>query len=162
MGGEHRAASGWRPLRNRRAPVPPQLRNRRRGHPGGDPGHGARNRWRWVPLLQPRPVRRYRPCRAALTPRFDEPSGRAAFAPERSAAQDAEWEALGDYSFVQPLPAARGWYAIRAQMRWALENQPSAQERVVGDHRWWREHWKARSAAAVDDAASLAWYHRYS
>ena len=100
--------------------------------------------------------------RLALTPRFDEPAGRAAFSPERSAAQDVEWEALGDYSFVQPLPGARGWYAIRAQMRWALENQPSAQERVAGDHRWWQEHWKARSAAAVDDAASLAWYHRYS
>jgi tetratricopeptide (TPR) repeat protein len=100
--------------------------------------------------------------RLALTPRFDELAGRAAFSPERSAAQDAEWEALGDYSFVQPLPGEHGWYAIRAQMRWALENQPSAQERVVGDHRWWREHWKARSAASVDDAASLAWYHRYS
>jgi len=86
--------------------------------------------------------------RLALTPRFDEPAGRAAFSPERSAAQDAEWEALHDYSFVQPLPGARGWYAIRAQMRWALENQPSAQERVRSDHRWWREHWKARSASA--------------
>jgi tetratricopeptide (TPR) repeat protein len=100
--------------------------------------------------------------RLAMTPRFDELAGRAAFSPERSAAQDAEWEALCDYSFVQALPEGRGWYAIRSQMRWALENQPSAQERVSGDHRWWREHWKARSAAAVDDAASLAWYHRYS
>jgi tetratricopeptide (TPR) repeat protein/GTPase SAR1 family protein len=100
--------------------------------------------------------------RLALTPRFDEPAGRAAFSPERSVAQDAEWEALGDYSFVQPLPGAHGWYAIRSQMRWALENQPSAQERVVGDHRWWRKHWKARSASAVDDAASLVWYHWYS
>jgi tetratricopeptide (TPR) repeat protein len=100
--------------------------------------------------------------RLALTPRFDEPAGRAAFSLERSAAQDAEWEALHDYSFVQPLPGARGWFAIRAQMRWALENQPSAQERVADDHRWWREHWKARSASALDDAASLAWYHRYT
>jgi hypothetical protein len=100
--------------------------------------------------------------RLALTPRFDDPAGRAAFSSERSAAQDAEWEALHDYSFVQPLPGARGWFAIRAQMRWALENQPSAQERVASDHRWWRERWKARSAAAVDDAASLAWYHWYS
>jgi tetratricopeptide (TPR) repeat protein len=100
--------------------------------------------------------------RLALTPRFDEPAGRAAFSQERSAAQDAEWGALHDYSFVYPLPGASGWYAIRAQMRWALENQPSAQERVAGDRRWWREHWKARSASAVDDAASLAWYHWYS
>jgi tetratricopeptide (TPR) repeat protein len=98
----------------------------------------------------------------ALTPRFDEKAGRAAFSSERSAAQDAEWEALHHYSFVQPLPGARGWYAIRAQMRWALENQPSAQERVAGDHRWWRVYWKAVSASAVDDAASLACYHWYS
>jgi tetratricopeptide (TPR) repeat protein len=100
--------------------------------------------------------------RLALTPRFDEQAGRAAFSAERSAVQDAEWEGLGDYSFVDPLPGMRGWHAIRAQMRWALENQPAAQARVEGDHGWWREHWKARSASAVDDAASLAWYHRYS
>jgi tetratricopeptide (TPR) repeat protein len=100
--------------------------------------------------------------RLALTPRFDEQAGRAAFSAERSAAQDAEWEGLGDYSFVDPLPGMRGWFTIRAQMRWALENQPAAQARVESDHGWWREHWKARSASAVDDAASLAWYHRYS
>ena len=98
--------------------------------------------------------------RLALTPRFDEPAGRMAFSREPSAAQDAEWEALGDYSFVQGLPVP-GWYAIREQMRWALENQPSAQERVAADHGWWREYWKERSVSAVDEAASLAWYHRY-
>jgi tetratricopeptide (TPR) repeat protein len=99
--------------------------------------------------------------RLALTPRFDEQAGRAAFSADPSAAQDAEWEGLGDYSFIDPLPGTGGWHAIRAQMRWALENQPTAQARVEKDHGWWREYWTARSASAVDDAASLAWYHLY-
>jgi hypothetical protein len=35
-----------------------------------------------------------------LTPRFDEKAARAAFSAEHSAAQDAAWEALPGYSFV--------------------------------------------------------------
>jgi tetratricopeptide (TPR) repeat protein len=99
--------------------------------------------------------------RLALTPRFDEAAARAAFSPERSAAQDAEWETLGDYSFVQTPPGSPAWFTVRAQMRWALENQPSAEERVRSDHEWWRVYWQPRSESAVDDAASLAWYHWY-
>ena len=75
--------------------------------------------------------------RLALTPRFDERAGRAAFSAQGSPAQDAAWETLGAYSFIQAMPGPHGWYALRAQMRWALENQPSAQERVAADHRWW-------------------------
>ena len=100
--------------------------------------------------------------RLALTPRFDEAAARAAFSAQPSVAQDAEWEALPDYSFVAPLPGASPWLAIRAQMRWALENQPSASPRVKEDHEWWRNYWAARAASPADNAASLAWYHRYS
>jgi tetratricopeptide (TPR) repeat protein len=91
--------------------------------------------------------------RLALTPRFDEQAARAAFSPDRSAAQDAEWESLEDYSFVQRLPAHPGWLAVRSQMRWALENQPTAQQRVAQDHLWWGEYWS--------DGSSLGWYHFY-
>jgi tetratricopeptide (TPR) repeat protein len=100
--------------------------------------------------------------RLALTPRFDEAAARVAFSAQPSAAQDAEWEALTDYSFIGPLPGASPWFAVRSQMRWALENQPSASPRVKEDHEWWQSHWAARAASPVDDAASLAWYHRYS
>lgn len=84
-----------------------------------------------------------------------------AFSREPSAAQDAEWDALDEYSFVQALPGRKGWFSIRGQMRWALENQPSAQERVKDDHHWWQQHWAPRAGSPVDDAASLAWYHSY-
>lgn len=91
--------------------------------------------------------------RLAVTPRFDEHAARAASSPD--------WDALHDYSFVNPVPALPGRHAIRAQMRWALENQPSAKALVVEDHRWWREYWRSRSQSPLDDAASLAWRHRY-
>ena len=84
---------------------------------------------------------------------------RSAFSKEHSSAQDEEWETIGDYSFVQPLAEEGGWHAIRAQMRWALENQPSAYVRVKEDHERWQSYWAARSVSSVDDAASLAWYH---
>jgi hypothetical protein len=97
--------------------------------------------------------------RLALTPRFDERAGREAFSKEHSSAQDEEWDGIGDYSFVQPLAEQGGWYAIRAQMRWAMENQPSAHVRVKEDHERWQSYWTARIVSSVDDAASLAWYH---
>jgi tetratricopeptide (TPR) repeat protein len=99
--------------------------------------------------------------RLALTPRFDEAAARNAFSPQPSVLQDAEWGALLDYSFVLPLPSATPWFAIRAQMRWALENQPSARSRVKADHKWWQVYWTTRKTSPVDDAASLAWYHSY-
>jgi tetratricopeptide (TPR) repeat protein len=98
--------------------------------------------------------------RLALTPRFDEVAARAAFSDERSAAQDVEWKTLHAYSFVQKLENLQGdWHAMRGEMRSALEKQPAEQVRVREDHEWWREHWQSRSQSAVDDAASLAWYH---
>jgi tetratricopeptide (TPR) repeat protein len=98
--------------------------------------------------------------RLALTPRFDETAARNAFSSTRSTAQDEQWETLPDFSFVELL--SKGWFAIRSQMRWALENQPAARERAVADHHWWREHWTSRSSSPVDDMASLAWYHHYA
>jgi tetratricopeptide (TPR) repeat protein len=99
--------------------------------------------------------------RLALTPRFDEEAARRAFSAQDSIAQDAAWEMLPHYSFVDRLFGGGGWLSIRGQMRWALENQPSATERVSQDHLWWQRHWQSRSSSPIDHEASLAWYHQY-
>jgi tetratricopeptide (TPR) repeat protein len=96
----------------------------------------------------------------ALTPRFDEAAARWAYCSERSAAQTAAWKNLHGYSFVERISGS-DWSSIRTEMRTALRNQPSAQERVREDHLRWRDYWSIRSKSAVDDAASLAWYHSY-
>jgi len=96
----------------------------------------------------------------ALTPRFDETAARHAYSPERSTAQAAAWRKLRGYSFVERLSDSE-WYSIRSEMRAALRNQPSAQERLSEDHRQWRDYWSSRSEAVADDAAGLAWYHSY-
>ena len=101
-------------------------------------------------------------ARLAVTPRFDEAAAQAAFSKEHSAAQDAAWHALLDYSFLQRTPGTSDWYNIRSQMSWALENQPSEQDAVSADHAWWRSYWEARSKAPIDECASLAWYHRHT
>jgi hypothetical protein len=49
-------------------------------------------------------------ARLAITPRFDEPAARAAFSKEHSAAQDAAWHTLLDYSFLQLTAGRSGWY----------------------------------------------------
>ena len=98
--------------------------------------------------------------RLALTQRFDELAARHAFSSEHSAAQDAAWEALHDYSFVERLSDS-DWSSIRTEMRSALKNQPSAQERVGQDHQRWQDYWLGRSKAIADEAAALAWYHSY-
>jgi tetratricopeptide (TPR) repeat protein len=98
--------------------------------------------------------------RLALTPRFDEAAARKAFSSEQSAAQDAAWEGLHEYSFVEHISGSQ-WSSIRAEMRSALKNQPSALERVKQDHQAWKEYWSGRSKAVADEAAGLAWYHSY-
>jgi tetratricopeptide (TPR) repeat protein len=97
----------------------------------------------------------------ALTPRFDEAAARYVFSSQHSAAQDAAWESLHNYSFVESLSSFSGWLGVRTQMRRALENQPAAQARVGQDHRLWQSYWASRSQSATDDAAALSWYHHY-
>jgi tetratricopeptide (TPR) repeat protein len=99
--------------------------------------------------------------RLALTPRFDETAARWAFSSEHSAAQDAAWEGLHDYSFVERISGSQ-WSSIRAEMRSALKNQPSAQERVMQDHQLWKDYWSGRSKVVADDFTGLSWYHSYS
>jgi tetratricopeptide (TPR) repeat protein len=99
--------------------------------------------------------------RLALTPRFDEAAARRAYSDNQSAAQDAAWESLHDYSFVERTPGCE-WSSVRAEMRSALKNQPSAQERLCQDHQWWKEYWSSRSQSVADDSAGRAWYHFYS
>jgi tetratricopeptide (TPR) repeat protein len=101
-----------------------------------DPAHEV-----WVPRL-------------ARTPRFDEAAARAAFSPVRDAAQDAAWQRLMRYSFVQPT-AESGWWTLHGKMRDALDPGPTAND----DHAFWRDHWQALSMGETDTAASLAWYH---
>ena len=96
----------------------------------------------------------------ALTPRFDETAARWAYSSERSTAQAAAWRKLQGYSFVERLSDSE-WFSIRAEMRAALRNQPSAQERVTEDHKQWKDYWSSRSEATADNAAGLAWYHFY-
>jgi hypothetical protein len=87
---------------------------------------------------------------------------RLAYSRERSTAQDALWDALRGYSFIDPLAGRPGWFTVRAQMRWALENLPEARERIVRNHQLWRELWRAASHDQLAEMAPLAWYHNYS
>lgn len=116
--------------------------------------------------------------RLALPPRFDEAAARWAYSSERSAAQDSAWESLHDYSFVERISDGQ-WSSIRAEMRSALKNQPSAQERVMQDHQLWKAYWNSRSeyhknvmhnllkpfsqpgVPEIDEALGLSWYHMY-
>jgi tetratricopeptide (TPR) repeat protein len=95
----------------------------------------------------------------AVTPSFDETAARCAYSRERSAAQDSAWDALRGYSFVEPVAGRPNWFAVRSQMRWALENQPDAHDRIASYHQLWRERWQAQSQTPVDEEAALAWYH---
>ena len=122
------------------------------------PGDWTNLARRFLKSLGSDPTRRWIE-RLAMTPRFDEPAARTAFSSEHSTAQDVAWETLPDFTFVDPL--AKPWFSIRAEMRRALENQPSALEHVAADHAWWRSYWKTRSQSGVDLFASLAWYHSY-
>jgi hypothetical protein len=97
----------------------------------------------------------------ALTPFFDEFAARSAYSREPSAAQDAAWDALPGYSFVDPVTGRPGWFTVRAQMRWALENQAGAPDRASRNHQLWRDVWSRASKTPFDDQAALAWYHGY-
>jgi tetratricopeptide (TPR) repeat protein len=92
--------------------------------------------------------------RLAFTPRFDEPAARAAFSPTPGAAQDAAWQTLLGFSFVQDADEP-GWHTLHARMRDALTDGQG----VASDHRFWQDYWRERSVSDIDLAASLAWYH---
>ena len=99
--------------------------------------------------------------RLALAPRFDEEAARKAFSSDHSAAQEAAWEALLNYSFIVRSPGTEGWLAINGQMRRALKTRPNTEDRLSRDHVWWKEYWGARSITRFDLPASLAWYHHF-
>ncbi len=83
--------------------------------------------------------------RLALTPFFDEAAARSAYSQERSAAQDAAWDALPGYSFIDPVAGRPGWFTVRAQMRSALKNQAGAPDRAPRNHQLWLELWSRAS-----------------
>ena len=97
--------------------------------------------------------------RLALTPRFDEDAARTACSPVRDAAQEAAWLTLHRYSFVSETDDA-GWWTLHVRMRNALARMASPD--AVEGHRFWESYWRTRSHSEVDDAAALAWYHRYA
>ncbi|MBN9118887.1 MAG: hypothetical protein J0I06_06970 [Planctomycetes bacterium] len=92
--------------------------------------------------------------RLALTPRFDEPAARGAFSATPGAVQDAAWEVLRGYSFVQETDED-GWWTLHAKMRDALATGPT----VEAHHRDWQTYWRGRAKSDTDTAASLVWYH---
>jgi tetratricopeptide (TPR) repeat protein len=124
-----------------------------------NPQHWERLARRFLKSLTSNAERRWIE-RLTLTLRFDEAAARRAFSTDLSVAQDAAWEDLHDLSFVESIPDS-DWSSIRAEMRSAMRNQPSAQERVMRDHQWWKDYWSGRSLAITDDAAAMAWYHSY-
>ncbi|MFA8016102.1 tetratricopeptide repeat protein [Bremerella cremea] len=97
--------------------------------------------------------------RLALTLRFDQQAAGACHGGSDTQ-QQAAWQALLAYSFVQPA-GQPGWYRLHAQMRDALEDLLERKSNDVwqANHRWWRTHWSERSAEAIDEFAELAWYH---
>jgi tetratricopeptide (TPR) repeat protein len=100
--------------------------------------------------------------RLSLPPRWDEAAAREAFSPVVDAHQDAAWDALTSYSFVQPPAGADPWWGLHTRMRDALRARHAENEERVGrDHRLWLVHWAQRSREPADAFAGLAWYHLY-
>jgi hypothetical protein len=98
----------------------------------------------------------------ALTPRFDEPAGRAAFSPTPGAPRDAAWEALEGFSFLRAIPEP-GWFALHPRMRHALIHRLAREpDDLRARHTLWRDHWQGRSQHDLDPAAALAWHHTWS
>jgi tetratricopeptide (TPR) repeat protein len=100
--------------------------------------------------------------RLALTPRWDETAARQAYSPVEDAQQDAAWDALLSYSFVQPPAGDEPWWGLHVRMRDALRARHAERpDRVARDHQFWHEHWLARSERPTDTCAGHAWYHAY-
>ncbi len=98
----------------------------------------------------------------AQTPRFDEAAARDAFSPARDVHQDAAWETLRDYSFVQQA-SEPGWFRLHSRMCDALyhrlEDNPDAFHRA---HARWQAYWRRRAQSTTDGFAALSWYHEFA
>jgi tetratricopeptide (TPR) repeat protein len=97
----------------------------------------------------------------AQTPRFDEPAARAAFSPTRDIHQEAAWESLRDYSFVQET-LEPGWLGIHSVVSDVLRRQLAGNRAgFARAHADWHAYWQSRSLGDTDEFAALAWYHDY-
>jgi tetratricopeptide (TPR) repeat protein len=100
--------------------------------------------------------------RLALAPRWDELSARRAYSPVDDAQQDAAWDTLVSYSFVQPPVGDDPWWTLHARMGDALRaRHADSPDRVRRDHIHWRGHWQERSTRPTDVYAGHAWYHHF-
>ncbi len=97
----------------------------------------------------------------AQTPRFDEPAARWAFSASHDVVQDAAWENLRDYSFVQET-ADPGWFRLHSRMSDALRSHLDDSEASRRSHVEWQDYWRTRVRDEADDFAELAWYHQYA
>jgi tetratricopeptide (TPR) repeat protein len=95
--------------------------------------------------------------RLALVPRFDETAARLAYSPMPGANQDAAWEDLKGYSFVNETDQ-HGWWTLHPRMKAALHELMTDEVRHRVHHEW-RAHWLSRARNEVDEFAALAWRH---
>jgi len=97
----------------------------------------------------------------AQTPHFDESAARDAFSPIRDRLQDAAWDTLLDYSFVQETTES-GWFRLHSLMGTSLnERLAKVSGSFAQDHQRWMDYWQSRSQSDTDGTAALAWYHQY-
>ena len=95
----------------------------------------------------------------AQTPRFDEPAARHALCPQPGPSQDAAWENLIDFSFVEEAGES-GWYRLHAHMAATLRKRLARNpDQFTRSHQSWHDYWTTRQSSDVDDHAGLAWYH---
>jgi hypothetical protein len=98
-----------------------------------------------------------------LSFRFDEAAARHAYSTTSTAAQNAAWKNLIDYSFVTP-PDDQGWRTLHPRMREALRKRLADPQKSGGTgqgHEQWRSYWQSRAERDTDDFAALAWYHSW-
>ncbi len=102
--------------------------------------------------------------RLAVTPRFDREALRAQFTGGDVDAAEDGLDRLLRYSFVEPLQRedeeGGDWYRLHPLMKEALEASASEQKAAEANQ-YWETYWAGRSEDEVDEAASLAWYHRW-
>jgi tetratricopeptide (TPR) repeat protein len=97
----------------------------------------------------------------AQTPRFDEDAARDAFSSVRDVQQDAAWDALRNFSFVQEA-GHPGWFRLHSRMSDVLRQRVREPRAFAQAHTRWQEYWHARAHSDTDDLAALAWYHEFA